>query len=150
MSLRDCLWVQEGWRGRKPTVIRCTTTVPSNAARDLMDPRTVLACVMDDLALRQVWDDACALTGRVQSCGPDDLADARNLNRTQTKPALGGLVSPRDFISVGIDRALESGNTFLSVSQPCEHSDFAEGKDAIRGQVSRTNLIYQSLACISL
>jgi hypothetical protein len=24
---------------------------------------------MDDLALRQVWDDACAITGRAQSMG---------------------------------------------------------------------------------
>ena len=70
----------EGWRGRKPPVIRCTTTIPASV------PRELWPALMDVLALRQVWDDACALTHRVASFEADALASGRSINRTQTKP----------------------------------------------------------------
>lgn len=110
----------EGWKGRKPPVIRCTTTIPASV------PRPLWIALMDDLALRQVWDDACALTHRVATFEGDELANERSINHTQTKPVLGGLVSPREFLSFGVERALESGNTFINVSVPVEHLDYPE------------------------
>eukprot|EP01043_Picozoa_sp_COSAG02_P045721 COSAG02_NODE_4211_length_5625_cov_8.798950_5_plen_233_part_00 len=110
----------EGWNGRKPPVIRCTTTIAASV------PRPLWSALMDDLELRQVWDDACAVTHRIATFGGDDLASGRSMNHTQTKPVLGGLVSPREFVSFGVERALAGGNTFINVSVPAEHHDYPE------------------------
>ena len=110
----------EGWKGRKPPVIRCTTTIPASV------PRPLWIALMDDLALRQVWDDACAVTHRIATFEGDDLASGRSINHTQTKPVLGGLVSPREFLSFGVELALEGGNTFINVSVPAEHHEYPE------------------------
>ena len=86
-----------GWRERKPAVLRCTTTMPSSV------PPALVPQLMSNLALRVIWDKNIARTDQVVDIGPEGEggADSRSINYSATKSALGGLVSPRDFVSYG-------------------------------------------------
>ena len=131
----------DGWRGRKPAVLRCTTSAPG-----CIDPQNV-SKLFDQLALREKWDENIAVTERVEQLGADGLAGDRYINRTQTKSALGGLVSPRDFLSYGIERAISADEAagcqyYFLVSQPCRHPSYPPNDSAIRAQAMHFSLSF--------
>ena len=126
----------DNWRDRKPGMLRCTTLLPGTV------PPRCIAQLMDDLALRSVWDDHIRVAEVIEHIGADELAWSRKINRSGTKAALGGLVSPRDFLSYGIDASAGEGDqtAFFSVSQPTLRDDCPEPSDAIRGEAMHFSL----------
>ena len=90
-------------------------------------------------------------------------ADSRSINHSATKSALGGLVSPRDFVSygtippiptppcrsdewpgsgAGVDKRTKTG-AFFNISQPCEHAAHPESGAAIRAQAQHYSLAFR-------
>jgi hypothetical protein len=130
----------DGYKGRAPGMIRCTTALPGS-----VPPRSV-SNLMTNLELRSAWDPHAKIATAAQQFGADAEFKVRDawISHTGTKSALGGLVSPRDFINYAIDCSVGEGRetVYCSVSQSIEHPDHPVTADAIRGEAVHSTMCY--------
>ena len=126
-----------GWRGRKPVVLRMTTTLPASVVPKLVDHLQGVP----DIRLREAWDINFAAGAVLQDFPSDELCDGRDIVYNATKRALGGLVSPRDFITLRVHKQLADGSYFC-VARACEHPSKPPTKEPVRAQTQYFSLCF--------
>ena len=117
------------WMGRKPPLIKFVAKMQIGE-----DPLSVLR-LLNDFAIRKQWDPNCAFLRVVSKWEGEAWGGDCAVTTMGTNPALGGVISPRDFVSCGITRkAAVSCECSFSCATGFEHSDLPAQKGFTRGQ----------------
>eukprot|EP00043_Microstomoeca_roanoka_P002901 m.41259 g.41259 ORF g.41259 m.41259 type:complete len:235 (+) comp11802_c0_seq3:97-801(+) len=123
----------------KADVIKLTTIID-------VSPREA-AHLLNDYEVRKTWENTLTKESRsdVLQLERDDGRQVLQVIRTLSNPAMGGLISPREFIDLAMTTYKEDGSVF-HVAQSILHPDFPVTQGFVRGTNFPCGMYYDVLA----
>ena len=117
----------------KVECIRLRTTLPVPPAE---------ACrLLNDYEVRKMWEDMLTKESRSDVVLLEREKETMQVIRTLSNQAMGGLISPREFVDLGLTQHREDGS-ILHIAQSIDHPDFKPTKGFVRGVNFACGMIY--------
>jgi hypothetical protein len=131
-----------GYKRRRSTVLRLTTRMPATVQPHLVRPLNI------NLGLRRKWDANIGEVAMLQDFGADALCERRQIVVNVTVPALGGMISPREFVTQIVSTGTTAAGSHFDVSRACEHKarPAATDRAATRGETQYYSLSFTPLS----